>query len=303
MKSVRVYYGGIPKKNSKSEKAEVLHNFHLGVYDGESKEIFERQWEPSDLAVIQGWVREDDQKSPHLQFRKEVIDKQKEYGGRTLAIDSNLFLYQDPKNTQTYLRFSLDGIFPTTGEYFTDSLDPQRWQKIKNDIGIDLKSWRSNGNHILICLQRNGGWSMGNFDVVRWSKKIIKRLRSKTDRPIIIRPHPGDPKTRDLLEYKRENVFISDRKNIKEDLENCWAVVTFNSSPGVAAAIEGVPVFVTDDVPKRSQAYDVANTSLNNIENPKMPDRQHWIQKISMCHFNFEDLRKGTAWDIIKKYL
>ena len=34
-----------------------------------------------------------------------------------------------------------------------------------------------------------------------------------------------------------------------------------------------------------------------------MPERQDWIEKISMCHFNFEDLKKGTAWNIIKDYI
>jgi hypothetical protein len=39
------------------------------------------------------------------------------------------------------------------------------------------------------------------------------------------------------------------------------------------------------------------------IENPSMPERQQWIEKIAMCHFNFDDLKKGVAWNIIKEYL
>jgi len=34
-----------------------------------------------------------------------------------------------------------------------------------------------------------------------------------------------------------------------------------------------------------------------------MPDRQQWIEKLAMCHFNFDDLQKGIAWNIIKDYL
>lgn len=302
-KKVRIYYGGISSKNKKPEKYEVLHEFHRGIYDGESKEISERVWEPADLAVIQGWIHEKSQNSPHLQFRKEIIDKQKEIGGRTLAIDSNLFLYRDPDNTQSYLRFSLDGVFPTTGEYFIESLDPKRWKKIKNDIGIDLQPWRKDGDHILVCLQRNGGWSMGSIDVHQWLKKTLKRVRSRTQRPIFVRPHPGDRKTAEDLVLNKNNVYISNRKNIVEDFRDCWATITFNSSPGVASAIEGIPVFVTDNDPKRSQAYDVANLGLKNIAEPEIFNRKHWIEKLSMCHFNFEDLRNGTAWDIIKKYL
>ena len=41
-----------------------------------------------------------------------------------------------------------------------------------------------------------------------------------------------------------------------DDFVDCWAVVNHNSSPGVAAVMEGIPVILTD--PERSQARDVA---------------------------------------------
>jgi hypothetical protein len=50
------------------------------------------------------------------------------------------------------------------------------------------------------------------------------------------------------------------------NLKHCWAAVAHNSSPTVGAAIEGIPVFVTD--PARSQCRDIANTDLSQIENP-----------------------------------
>jgi len=302
MNSVRVYYAGIPAKNTNKEKELVLHNFHLGVSNGQSKEIREARWEPSDLAVLQGWVHENSGRTPHLMFRRKVIQEQKRIGKHTLAIDSNLFLYRDPGNTQQYLRFSLDDVFPTTGNYFRDNVNPNRWKQIKTDIGFDLQPWRTNGNHILICLQRNGGWSMKGLDVMEWCKSTITEIRKYSDRPIVVRAHPGDKKAAQYLKLNYSNVTISN-KDIIDDFKNCWAAITYNSSPGVAAAIEGVPVFVTDPTPQVSQAYDVCNTDLSQIENPLMADRQAWIEKISMCHFNFNDLRNGTAWNIIKDYL
>jgi hypothetical protein len=302
MKTVRVYYAGIPAKNTNKEKELVLHNFHLGVPDSQSKEIREARWEPSDLAVMQGWVHENSGRTPHLMFRRKIIQEQKRTGKHTLAIDSNLFLYRDPGNTKQYLRFSLNDVFPTTGNYFRDNVDPSRWQQIKNDIGFDLQHWRTTGDHILICLQRNGGWSMKGIDVMDWCRYTITEIRKYSDRPIVVRAHPGDKKAAQYLKLNYSNVTISNR-DILDDFKNCWAAITYNSSPGVAAAIEGVPVFVTDPNPHISQAFDICNTDLSQIENPNCPDRQAWIEKISMCHFNFEDLRNGTAWNIIKNYL
>jgi len=306
MKTVRIYYAGIPAKNTKREKRDVLTNFHLGVgADGHSTEVETMTWQPSDLAVMQGWVHADSGNAPHLNFRKQIIQKQQAISKHTLAIDSNLFLYRDPKNKNQYLRFSLDDVFPTTGNYFIDNVNPARWQQIKTNIGFDLQPWRSTGNHILICLQRNGGWSMGGLDVMQWCNKTIKKIKEYSDRPIVVRTHPGDNKRAQqyIKQLKDTSVTVSHNPSIIDDLKGAWACVTYNSSPGVASAIEGIPVFVTDPAPQVSQAYDVANTDLSMIENPSMPERQQWIEKIAMCHFNFDDLKKGVAWNIIKEYL
>jgi hypothetical protein len=88
-----------------------------------------------------------------------------------------------------------------------------------------------------------------------------------------------------------------------DDLNNAHAVITYNSSPGVAAAIEGIPVFVTDPEPQHSQALPVANVDLANIENPVMPDRDAWIQRLSMSHWSFDELSNGQCWAHIKTYV
>jgi hypothetical protein len=78
-------------------------------------------------------------------------------------------------------------------------------------------------------------------------------------------------------------------------------VVNHNSSPTIGAAIEGIPVFVSD--PERSQARDIANTDLSMIENPIMPDRNNWLARLSMFHWNFEDVESGRAWGHMRKWV
>jgi hypothetical protein len=236
-------------------------------------------------------------------FRRKIIEQQRAIGKHTLAIDSNLFLYRDPGNTKTYLRFSLDDVFPTTGNYFTDSIDPSRWQQLKRDIGFDLQPWSTKGRYILLALQRNGGWAMGGKDVMQWCKETIDTLRRYTDRDIIVRAHPGDRRAKDYLRLNYPKVKISNNPHLIEDFKNCWAVITYNSSPGVAAAVEGVPVFVTDPEPQKSQAFDVCNVDLSQIENPQRPERQPWIERLAMSHYSFDDLKSGRAWAVIKNYL
>ena len=98
-------------------------------------------------------------------------------------------------------------------------------------------------------------------------------------------------------------MHLSTNERLIDDLRNAWATVVYNSSPSVASIIEGVPAFITDPVPQHSQTYGVANTDLSRLENPEMLDRQAWIEKISMCHWSFEELRSGEAWRFFKKYV
>ena len=194
MVTVVSYLKGIPASNKNPEKPLSLTNFIAGVNNTGDKGIVSNDFNliNAEVAIIQGYVHEEGKNAPHLAFRKKILDHQRNNNNRTVIIDSNLFLYADPGNTKGYLRYSYDGIFPSTGEYCYDNPDPNRWEKIKNDLKIDLKPWRSNGNHILICLQRNGGWSMQGLDVVSFFHNTVREIRKYSDRPIVVRMHPGE---------------------------------------------------------------------------------------------------------------
>ena len=309
------YLKGIPASNKNPEKPEVLKRFVQGVNNsgtGDTGTQYEGlNWTPSDVAVLQGYVHEDSPMTPHLRLRKEVLDKQKINNKRTVIIDSNLFLYRDLGNTNRYLRYSYDGVFPSTAEYCWNHPNPNRWKKISKDLKINLQEWKQTGNHILICMQRNGGWSMKGNNVWDWLERTIWKIRQHSDRPIIVRGHPGDRKTKMIIKQKRyptglqnlNNVYFSDieRKTLLDDLKTAWATVVYNSSPSVASAIEGVPVFCEDVID--CQAGEVCNTDLSLVESPKTFERQQWIEKLAMCHWNWDDLSNGTAWKHMREYV
>lgn len=303
------YLRGIPNAKNQ-EKIDILNYFIQGVNAVGDLGIVSNdyKWQPSDAAVLQGFIAEHNLKnikSPHLLLRKTVFENQLANNKSTIIADSNLFLYADPGNSKHYLRYSSNGVFPTTANYFWDNPDPKRWQSISHNLNLQLKPERKDGYHILICCQRNGGWSMGSLDVVEWLKNTIRRIRKFSDRPIVVRAHPGDKKAERYLNirFKQKGVRLSTNQHILQDFVNCWAVVTYNSSPGVAAAIEGIPVFVTDPNPQVSQAFDIAQTELRKIDRPNLKDRQAWIEKISMCHWNFDELKSGEAWRHIRQYI
>ena len=62
-----------------------------------------------------------------------------------------------------------------------------------------------------------------------------------------------------------------------------------------------IPVFVTD--PERSQVREIAETRLDKIETPITPDRDAWIQRLSQFHWSHHELRDGTAWAHMRKFV
>lgn len=300
------YYGGIPSNNNNPEKPMILDNFCQGVNACGDNAIPHKGMTtiPCDVALIQGFVHEDGKKLPHLILRQQAINLQKQNSKKSLIVDSNLFLYADPGNSKRYLRYSFDGVFPTTGFYFDKDVDPLRWQKISADLNFNLKPYRTSGNHILICLQRNGGWSMRGLSVLDWLNETIIKIRQYSrKRPIVVRSHPGDKKIKRFLTINHKNVTLSTNERLVDDLRGAWATVVYNSSPSVASLIEGVPAFLTDPYPQHSQSYEVANCDLSKLENPDLLDRQSWIEKLSMCHWNFDELKSGEAWNFFRRYI
>lgn len=93
-------------------------------------------------------------------------------------------------------------------------------------LGIELKPWRTEGEHILICPSRN----FGRPDMLmptHWVNQTVKALRKFTKLPIIVREHPGNNEP---------------KRPLAEDLKNAAAVVIWASSAGVHALVEGIPV-------------------------------------------------------------
>lgn len=302
------YKNVVPVKNQSQEKFDILTKYVKGVNACGDQGLYYVGNNPvdCDVAVIQGWQHEKGKTAPHLQLRQNIIDYQKSKNKYTCVADSNLFLYATKENhPHHYLRYSFNGVFPSNGIYFDDKPDPKRWQQIKTDLNLQVENIKNNGSHILLCLQRNGGWSMGKTDLIEWIHYIHGKVRKHSSRHIIIRPHPKDYKSPEYLKTlnfkKLSNTSVSYNKTFEEDLQNTWAVINHNSSSIVGPIIKGYHAFVTD--PENSQCREVVNTDLRSIENPNIYDRQGWLERISMFHWKFDELEDGSAWRHMRNYV
>tara|TARA_B100000676_G_C18046745_1_gene828518 strand:- start:1078 stop:2013 length:936 start_codon:yes stop_codon:yes gene_type:complete len=291
----------LPKDN---HKLDIIKNFIQGVREAGDNGLVYDGYEmlDSDVAVMQGFLHDRSDHVPHIQLRRNIASNTRNKW--FITADSNLFLYKAKQNAPFhYLRYSINGVFSDTGIYCNDKFTDMNWRNIQRDLGVSLKPWSINERDtVLLCLQRNGGWSMKGKDVVSWANEKIRQIREHTNRPIIVRPHPGDKKAPEYVKgIVGDNVRISFGEHIEHDLAHAFVTVGFNSSPLVASVIEGVPIIVED--PKSSQVEEVCHTDLSQMVKLQPFDREEWIRKIAQCHWSFADLRSGEAWQWMKQYL
>ena len=304
---VAVYMSGIPKRSRNEAKKAILRAWAHGVASqGDHVVLVEdNRIVPCDVAIIQGYVHEGSKQAPHLMIRRRAIDYQASKGKHSLILDSNLYQFLLPEDQDKYLRYSLDGIFANNAWYFDKNRDMSRWDKIKRSYNFTETEWHT-GEDILVCLQRNGGWSMNGRGVADWVTQTVSEIRSYTQRPIILRGHPGDLPSLDQFDTSPwPNVYKQYPREVPlvTQLANTHATVTYNSSPGVASLLSGVPVFVTDPVPERSQCWPICNTNLKKIESPELFDRQDFYHRLAQSHWTLLEVQKGEAWKFMKQRL
>jgi hypothetical protein len=297
---VGIFYNSISNPNKFSNKVMLMDNFREGVLTNRDNVVeYKDNRIPDqhlDAGFVLGYTLENN-------FRKKIIDQLKHKNVPSIFVDSNILHYARPEHE--WHRYSLNSVYPNDGVYFFDKLDTDKWKTYSDWHSVSLKPWRTSGNHILILCQRPKGWNMFGNDQDTWLEKTIKRIKKISDRPVVVRMHPGDGtrfKQIEKLQKKYGNeICISQNDNIKNDLTNCWCTVGYNSTPNVVAAIEGIPVYVEDSL--HSWSRDIAFSDLSQIENPPMPDRSEWVTKIANIHWSNDEVKSGKLWSAIKSYI
>lgn len=297
--NVGIFYNSISNPAKFSNKVMLMDNFASGVKSHGDNIIEFRDNslpdQPLSAGFVLGYTLEEN-------FRKKIIDQLRLQKVPTVFVDSNILHYARPEHE--WHRYSIGSVYPDTGTYFFNDLDRTKWDTYSAWHNTKLKPWRSRGNHILILCQRPKGFNMFT-DQDAWLEKTVDKIRKLSQRPIMIRMHPGDGSRFKQIEkiQKRygRTVNISQHENIRGALENCWCTVGINSTPNVVAALEGIPGYIEDQ--RHSWAADVAFTDLSLINNPPLPDRNEWVHKIANIHWSNQEVISGQLWSAIKHYI
>lgn len=186
-------------------------------------------------------------------------------------------------------RVGINGV-NAKGYFGSKNMDDVR----RRSFGVDLRPWRTRGQHILIATQRSDSaqWQ-GMPPVQQWIDTVISQIRSVSDRPICLRVHPRQKLQRIWpgvdIDVAKKLAGTYDEFDFERVLEDCWAVINWSSNPGPQAILHGVPAFVGPD----SLANPVAMNDLAQIETPLTPDRDQWFNDLCYTEWTTEELSRG----------
>lgn len=211
---------------------------------------------PQDVLVL--WNRYSD---------KELTADRWEAQGGTVLVAENGYCGRDTEGRQFYAiakhGHNGSGTWPEGG--------PERWDA----LGLELKPWRAAGDHILVCPNRHFGMK-GLAMPTDWEARVVRDLRTKTKRPIRVRPHPNNaPPVRPLA----------------EDLVGAYAVVIWASSCGVHALLAGIPVICT------SPWWICKAASFDGLkEGAPFPERRPVFERLAWAQWSVEEISRGDPF-------
>jgi hypothetical protein len=154
-----------------------------------------------------------------------------------------------------------------------------RWRRLDYPI---LK--RKSGNHILLVTPSEKPCKFYGIDRDTWVTETVAEIKKHTDRPIVIRDK--------AVRQQRIN------KTIFEDLDNCHALVTYQSIAAVESVLYGIPAFTLAP----TAADPVCDKDLSLIETPTQQDDDKvykWACHLAYGQFHINEFKNGTAYRIL----
>jgi len=155
--------------------------------------------------------------------------------------------------------------------------------------GITLKKWRDKGDHILVVPPSYHTAKWYGIDRAKWESDIVAKLKRHTEREIRVRhKYIGNM-----------DVGSKVRKPLSEDLEKCWAMVSWHSMCAVEAVLNGIPSFTSEHSPAKPVSLNLSHLDL--IEDPHMPDREQWLYSLLGSQFTLKEMESGYAYNFLQE--
>lgn len=253
----------------------VLRAFYLGIPKNVHRHLGDlRQPKPSRYAVIFGLVKKS-YKPTHLKQR--VID--------LVGMDNVIVLESAFVQRKTYFTAGFGGIHGAAD--FKDAGKPlDRW----NNMSVTVKEWQKRPKgYMLVCGQLPRDTNVQHMDHIAWCQDTVDYYRARNI-PVLFRPHP---RMENPLDYGVPAELLDTNKKITQSLQHARAVVTYTSTSGIDAMLQGVPVIA---IGRDSMSACIASNSLDP-DSLIYPDRKPLLVRIGYAQWTMRELLTGKAWE------
>ena len=210
-------------------------------------------------------------------FRPEYLNICKTNKLKFYNFDSGYF---GNRKAKIWLRITVNG-YQNFNEVVERPSD--RWGKLE----INLEKFSRGSDIVIVPPDNKIADVLGLKDPDTWTFDIINEIKKISDRNVRIRNRPSTRTSRMVSNTFKD--FIR---------ENTWCVIGYSSNSLVEAAMCGIPVISLGESATRS----LYKESIENIEEIKPADSQklqQWLNHLSYCQFNREELLSGYAWDVL----
>jgi len=173
----------------------------------------------------------------------------------------------------------------------TENLDWDRPRKLGISLAINLSQ---NPKIVIAAQHARSLQTVGLVSIEGWVVQQVEQLRTVTDRPIVIRPHPRSALNQSGLVHLPPDVIIEQPVKVVNTYDSynlafdCHAMVNHNSGPGIQAALAGTRPIVDST----SLAYPVS-VNLTDIDKPYQIDRDQWLIEICHTEYTLEEIKQG----------
>lgn len=183
------------------------------------------------------------------------------------------------------------------GHFGEGTIDNDRPKK----LGISLRplNQKRRSEILIACQHQNSLQWPNNVTIEEWVSKTVSQIRNLTSRRVYVRSHPRYP-----IKQFDKSITIEIPKKLAGTYDsfdfdhNYHVVVNYNTGPSVVSAINGTPIICDES----GLAFPVSD-SIENIENPRLQDREEWL--IDLCHkeWTLEEIAQGIPQNRLVPYI
>lgn len=159
-----------------------------------------------------------------------------------------------------------------------------------NSLGIDIKPVENRGSHILLCGIGPKQCGIQGLRYGEWETKTLAKLKEITDRRIIVREKPKNPRI--------PNVPRSEHESTADAIRSAWTVVCLTGNIGVDSILHGVPVIA--EAGPGSVYYQATLSDVETIQPLSPQKRLSALSDIACWQWKRDELSSGAFWQHLK---